>query len=49
MLGLLDLDGGSTYVRTKIAEYFNDMLAIGIDGKMLIIEQCEYIMSMAPL
>jgi len=32
LLGLLDLAGGSQYVRQKIADFFNDMLEIGIDG-----------------
>ena len=33
LLGLLDLAGGSDYVRQKLADYFNDMLDIGIDGQ----------------
>lgn len=32
LLGLLDLAGGSSYVRQKLADFFNDMLDIGIDG-----------------
>lgn len=36
LLGLLDLAGGSSYVREKIAEFFNDMLDIGIDGMLFL-------------
>lgn len=32
LLGLLDLAGGKNYVRGKIADFFNDMIEIGIDG-----------------
>lgn len=34
LLGLLDLNGGSDYVRGKLADYFNDMIDIGIDGEL---------------
>ena len=33
LLGLLDLELGSSYVRDKISDFFNDMIDIGIDGK----------------
>ncbi|KAF6027595.1 AMY2A [Bugula neritina] len=32
LVGLLDLEGGKNSVRSKIADYFDDMLQIGIDG-----------------
>lgn len=32
LLGLLDMNMGSDYVRNKIVAYFDDMLEIGIDG-----------------
>ncbi|XP_067950583.1 alpha-amylase B-like [Watersipora subatra] len=35
LLGLLDLEGGSPYVRQKIVDYFDDILDIGADGKKM--------------
>ncbi|XP_067950443.1 alpha-amylase A-like [Watersipora subatra] len=35
LLGLMDLDGSSKYVRQKIVDYFDDMLNIGIDGSKM--------------
>ncbi|GGU18928.1 carbohydrate-binding module family 20 domain-containing protein [Streptomyces lavendofoliae] len=32
LVGLADLDTGEEYVRTKIAGYMNDLLALGVDG-----------------
>merc|ERR1712168_3508 len=32
LVGLNDLDGGKDYVRQKIADYFNDLINIGVKG-----------------
>ena len=32
LVGLNDLDGGTDYVRQKIADYFNDLINIGVKG-----------------
>ena len=32
MVSLNDLDGGKDYVRQKIADYFNDLVNIGVSG-----------------
>ncbi|WP_257574325.1 carbohydrate-binding module family 20 domain-containing protein [Streptomyces sp. JJ66] len=32
LVGLADLKTGSEYVRQRIADYFNDLLALGVDG-----------------
>ncbi len=32
LVSLNDLDGSKIYVRTKIAEYINDLIAIGVKG-----------------
>jgi len=32
LVGLNDLDGGKDYVRGKIADYFNDMIGMGVSG-----------------
>ena len=32
LVGLNDLDGGSDYVRQKVADYINDLISIGVKG-----------------
>ena len=32
LVGLADLDTGEPYVRTRIAQYLNDLLSLGVDG-----------------
>ena len=32
LVGLADLDTGSDYVRGTIADYLNDLIALGVDG-----------------
>ena len=32
LVTLNDLDGGKDYVRGKIADYFNDLMSIGVSG-----------------
>ncbi|MCM2579389.1 alpha-amylase family protein [Streptomyces sp. MTZ3.1] len=32
LVGLADLDTGEEYVRTRIAQYMNDLLSLGVDG-----------------
>ncbi|WP_435887670.1 alpha-amylase family glycosyl hydrolase [Streptomyces antimycoticus] len=32
LVGLADLDTGESYVRTRIAQYLNDLLSLGVDG-----------------
>ena len=32
LVGLNDLNGGSDYVRQKVADYINDLISIGVKG-----------------